>query len=207
MSGAGRPVAEIAAVLLTGILCVLLEALSCARLCFIVSCVLAWGVYLAVRVGQDPFVTRAWGLRLDNLGRAALPCALLLAAAVAGMLGYRLAQGWRPLPLSSLIVFLLYPLWGFFQQFFVQALFVGNLDRLGVPRAVVVPVAAVLFGLVHVPNWVLVGLCVPAGAAWTLLFLRAPNLLPLALCHGWLGALTYYWVLGRDPLAELVSAG
>jgi len=80
----------------------------------------------------------------------------------------------------------------------------GNLHRLRVPRGVIVPVAAVLFGLIHAPDWILAGLCTVAGAVWTLLFLRTPNLVPLALSHGWLGALVYYWVLECDPLSELL---
>jgi hypothetical protein len=40
---------------------------------------------------------------------------------------------------------------------------------------------------------------------WTALFLRTPNLIPLALAHGWLGALAYYMVLGRDVWAELTG--
>ena len=55
------------------------------------------------------------------------------------------------------------------------------------------------------PDWPLAGLCMAAGAVWTLLYLRTPNLIPLAFMHGWLGGMAYYWVLGREPLAAVIG--
>ena len=72
------------------------------------------------------------------------------------------------------------------------------------PEAVGSPtvlITALLFGAVHLPDVPLALLCTLAGAFWTVCFLRVPNLLPLALAHGWIGTLTYAWLLGRDPLA------
>ena len=40
------------------------------------------------------------------------------------------------------------------------------------------------------------------GLVWTACFVRIPNLLPLAIAHGWLGTLAYYWLLERPPLAS-----
>lgn len=41
------------------------------------------------------------------------------------------------------------------------------------------------------------------GLAFTPMYLRHRNLWPLGIYHGWLGVLTYYWVLARDPWTEM----
>jgi membrane protease YdiL (CAAX protease family) len=98
-------------------------------------------------------------------------------------------------------MFLVYPIWSLFQQLFVQSLLAANFVRLGVRRSSTVLITALLFGAVHLPDVPLALLCTLAGAFWTVCFLRVPNLLPLALAHGWIGTLTYAWLLERDPLA------
>jgi hypothetical protein len=201
--GRGQAKGEIAAVALTGLAFWAFESLCCHRLLFIVPCAGLWGAYVALRVGRDRSELRRWGIRADNLRAAWAPCFAVFAAGALALFGCRIAVGWKPLPSSWVFVVLLYPVWALFQQFFVQSLLAGNLRRLGVPPAAIVPVAAILF--VHAPNWALVALCAVAGAIWTTLFLRTPNLIPLVLCHGWLGALVYYWVLGRDPWLELLA--
>jgi hypothetical protein len=123
------------------------------------------------------------------------------------MLCWRVIGGWKPLPVSFFIVLAFYQVYGLVQQFFMQAILVRNLRRLSVPTEIIVPVSAVLFGFLHAPDLPLAGLCMVAGAVWTLLFLRTPNIIPLGFSHGWLGALTYYWLLVRDPLGPLFGGG
>ena len=43
------------------------------------------------------------------------------------------------------------------------------------------------------------------GLVFTPIYLRWRNLWPLGLYHGWLGALCYFWVIGRDPLLEILG--
>ena len=207
MSTRRRALAEIGAVLLTAGAFVVFHGFRCPSLCFIAPCVLLWGTHLARRVQRDRSVLRDWGLRLDNLEAASVPCFAVASVAAVAILAFRLGRGWRPVPPSFVVILLLYPFWGIFQQFCVQALFVRNLETLGVRRALIVPVTAVLFGLVHVRNEVLLGLCTAAGAVWTVLFLRWRNLIPIGLSHGWLGTLVYYFVLEKDPLPGLFGPG
>jgi hypothetical protein len=50
------------------------------------------------------------------------------------------------------------------------------------------------------------GLCVYRAAAavfWTAFFLKVPNIFPLGLCHGWLGAIVYYLILEHDPFFDI----
>jgi len=198
-----RRVGEVVAAGLTGLAAMLSSRLFGLYVYLALPCLVLWLLYAAARVRRDPFVLTDWGLRLDNLRSAAWRTAPFLLVGALGMLFYRLARGWRPLPASSALVFALYPLWGVAQQFLVQGIAAGNLRRLGVPPAAVVAVVAVLFGLVHTPDWPLAALSGPACAVWAALYLRTPNLIPLGLSHGWLGALAYYWVLGRNPLAAI----
>jgi hypothetical protein len=195
-----RAVFEIIAVVLTGVAFVALNGVI-PKLYFIVPCIALWLGYVVGRAVHHPAVLSEWGVRLDNLRESARLPAYFTLVTAAGITAYRLLAGFRPLPTSAWIMLLAYPLWSFFQQLFVQSLLAGNLLRLGVPRAATLIIAALLFGAVHLPDLTLTLLCMGAGAFWTYFFLRVPNILPLAIAHGWIGTLTYAWLLERDPLA------
>jgi hypothetical protein len=202
-----RRVAEIAAVVLTGAVYLVVEnVLRWPKLPFLVACTAGWTAYLVGRIARDRAVLVEWGLRRDTLLPASLVCGAFLLLAAAGIGGYRWLAGWRPLPASALLVFAVYPLWGFIQQFVIQALIARNLEALGASRWLIVPVAATLFGLAHVPDVPLALLCFGGGLVWTTLFLWRPSLLPLALTHAWTGALVYYWILERNPWLEMFPA-
>ena len=62
---------------------------------------------------------------------------------------------------------------------------------------------AAIFGLVHVDDWRLVGLTCLAGAVWSFMFQRWPNVIALGLSHGITAAFTYPLLLGDDPLQRL----
>jgi hypothetical protein len=202
-----RAVLEVAAILFAGSAFLVVENVLHAKLWFLVPCAIAGAAYVAERAIRDPGRIRAWGLRTDNLGPAALPCAIFLVAAVAALALYRLAAGWIGLPGGWPALLVLYPVWALVQQFAVQGLVARNLERLGAPRAATVAAAAVLFGLAHLPDWRLAAMCAGAGAVWTVFYLRRPNLFPLALTHAWLGMLVYAWVLERDPWGEMFPPG
>ncbi|HZO14226.1 MAG TPA: CPBP family glutamic-type intramembrane protease [Polyangiaceae bacterium] len=192
---------EILAALATGTTFVVANPFLSNKLYFIVPCMLAWLVYLVSRVRRDREALREWGLRTDNLRAASRAPLAFTALATLFITVYRVLAGYRPLPSEALWMFLLYPLWGLFQQLFVQAMVAGNLLRLGLSRPWVILVAAGLFGAAHLPDAQLTLLCLLVGLVWTACFVRIPNLLPLALAHGWLGTLVYYWLLERPPLA------
>ena len=120
------------------------------------------------------------------------------------MAAYAAFQGGIAFTARLGILFALYPLWGWIQQFLIQALVVRNLERhrfFSHPFCLV-PASAVLFALVHAPYVPLMLATFGLGLAFTPIYLRWRNLWPLGLYHGWLGALFYVWVLGRDPLLE-----
>ena len=194
------------AVVLTGVLHLFFEEVLHQKLLFITLAVLGWGSYIVLSARRDPGVLRTWGFRRDNL-RAALPVPtafFVLASAALAVVAWHqgtLHWHWHMAPL-----FLLYPLWGLIQQLLVQALFVRNVVRevpaLSAPWRIV-PLAALLFGIVHWPDVRLMGATFLLGLAFTPMYLRVPNLWPLGVYHGWLGVLAYYWLLERDPWTEV----
>jgi hypothetical protein len=103
-----------------------------------------------------------------------------------------------------LVLALLYPFWGLLQQFLIQAIVVRNLAP-HVSPGIVVASAAVLSGVMHLPDPALALSTAILGAIFTLIFLRWPNIWALGVCHGWLGVVFYFWVLGRDPWLEIVT--
>jgi hypothetical protein len=200
-----RPLWEILGVLATGILFLVFENLLDLKLAFLVPCVIGWTAYLVHRLRKDRTLAAQWGIRLDNLSSAGPPILGAFALGVAALFAWHLAMGGGAIPRGAWILFLIYPVWSFIQQFVLQSLVALNLERLGLSRVAVVPIAAALFGLAHLPDWPLAAICTVAGLVWTAMFLRWRHLPLLALSHAWLGSLTYLWVLQRDPWGEMFN--
>ena len=198
-----RSIGEIVAVVATGVVYLVFENVLHLKLPFLAVCVAGWAIYLGTRVISDRRVLRDWGFRRDTFAGSAAACAVFFVIAAGGILAWRAWRGWITPPPSTALLFLVYPVWGLMQQFFIQSLVAGNLERLGAPRAAVVPIAAILFGLAHAPDVPLMALCAGAGLAWTSIFLRFPNLVPISLTHAWLGSLAYLMILERNPWAEM----
>lgn len=202
-----RAVGELVGAIGTGVTFIVHEPLGVSRVAFFAACASGWAAYLGHRLVREPGAAGRLGLRRDNLAAAMRQALPILVAGIVTLAGWRAAVGWRPLPSGTPWLLLLYPFWALVQQTLVQGCVAANLARVGFPHAAVLPLAAGCFALVHAPDWPLVGLTGTAGLVWTACFLHIPNVLPLALCHGWLGALAYGWVLERDPLAALAAGG
>lgn len=200
-----RPLWEILAVLATGGLFLLFENVLDLKLAFLVPCVIGWTAYLVLRLRREPALAAQWGIRIDNVKSAGPPIAGAFALGLAALFAVHAVLGGGAIPRGAWVLFLIYPVWSFIQQFVLQSLVALNLERIGLPRFAVVPIAATLFGLAHLPDWPLAALCAAAGLVWTALFLKWRHLPLLALSHAWLGALAYYWVLRRDPWAEMFN--
>jgi hypothetical protein len=185
--------------LATGLLFLVFKNVLHLKLQFLIPCIILWTLYIVHRLLKERTLAAEWGLRLDNLPSAAPPILGVFAGGVLALFGWHLAVGGGAIPGGAWILFLVYPVWSFLQQFVLQALVASNLERLGLARRVVVPIASALFGLAHLPDWPLAALCAVAGLAWTAVYLRSRHLPLLALTHAWLGALAFYWVLQRDP--------
>lgn len=199
-----RPWLELAAVAAAALLHFVLTRVVGIRGLDIVPIVLAVLAYTLVR-GRAREVRAAWGTRCEGFAaclRGTLPLYLL---GVAVCLAIGLARGTVAVDLHLGATLLLYPLWGVAQQFLVLSLCAHNLDQLGVPRRLLLAIAAVGFACVHVPHWPQVGATFVLGGWCTWLFFRHRNLWPLGLAHGLLGALFYRWVLGVDVVEALFT--
>ena len=79
-----------------------------------------------------------------------------------------------------------YSVWAIFQQFILQSYFFIRLERLISSRAAVA-LSAGLFCLVHIPNPVLVTVCLMAGWCACEIFRRNRNIYALGVAHAILG--------------------
>ena len=97
--------------------------------------------------------------------------------------------------------------WALIQQTIFQFYLLGRLRAL-VPRVSPYLLAVgngMAYGLVHSPHTVLVVLTALAGAVWSYTYLRDRLLVPIAVSHAILGVTYYYFVIGRDLVAELIA--
>lgn len=193
---------EVAAVIATGSTHLFFEEVLHAKAPFIALAAAGWLSYVVLRVRRDPGALRTWGFRLEGLGEAFVAPTLFSAAAAASIAALAAARGTLEANPHLLPILLLYPLWGITQQFLVQALVARNLEH-RVPRCWLMLLVAALFAVVHAPDLVLMGATFLLGLFFTPMYLRRRNLIPLGLYHGVLGALVYFWVLGRDPWMEV----
>ena len=196
---------ELAAVLLTAAGKFLFMDLLHWRLPFIVAAVVLWSGYIIVQSSQKPAVLQYWGFRKDNFWqvvRLILPFALIafVSSVIIGFFQGTLNLSWHILPLL-----LLYPVWGIIHQFLLIALTAGNLQDLKrpkLPTIAIILLAALLFGLIHYPfAWLMAGTFILA-LFYGFVYLKQRNIYVLGIFHGWLAALFYYTVVGRDPFIE-----
>jgi hypothetical protein len=200
-----RALLEVLALLLTGTLHVIFETFLHAKIFFVPVAAALWLAYLGRRIAREEGVLREWGFRRDNLGEACRLAALVGLPCLVFLCILSVALGNRLLQPSLVPLLLLYPIWGLAQQFLLQALLAANVRRLSGSAALATALAAVLFGLVHVPDWTLCGLTCGLALLIVPLYCRVPNLWPLGVLHGWLGSITYIGVLGADPWAAFLG--
>lgn len=196
---------EIGFVLATGFVHLLASHVLDRQGIFIVLALVAWLSYAVAQARRDRRALVRWGFSRRGLRQTGIAAAVVGVVATGAMAWIAAQHGRLEFNAHLLPLLALYPIWGIVQQFLVLALVAGNLHRargwLGA-HAFVVPCSAVLFGLVHVPDWRLVAATMGLGLCFTPIYLRWRNLIPLGVAHGWLGALCYFWVLGRDPWVE-----
>ena len=174
---------------------------------FIVACIGGWSSYLAWRVTRDPALIGQWGLSPTRELRPVLQVigpVVAVGVVASGAIAVALSRPlWVPWLWLSL---LLYPIWGLVQQWLVQALVVDNVRALtGLSTPWLMALGAVGFGAIHVEHPWLVLATAALGGLYVLLFQRWRNLWPLAVAHGWLGSVFYPWVLGINPIEEIIG--
>ena len=173
------------------------------RVYFIVPSVLAIVGYIAFSAARDRCFLPAAGIRLDNLRPASrLTASYAVPMAVVLIAWYGFTENPRPAAHFYYLCFL-YPLWGLAQQFIFQGILHVRLRRLGFGRWSVA-LTALAFAFVHWPSERLVPLTLIGGLFFSYTFYRYPNLIPIGVAHGALGAMVYYLILGKDVLDKFL---
>jgi uncharacterized protein len=199
-----RRVFESIAVLLTAFGKFLFMDILQWRLPFILVTLTAWSAYAYMRQKSKPAIAKYWGFRTDNFLRVLrrlAPFAMVAIAACVfvGHVRSTLNITWHIIPLLFI-----YPLWGTTQQYLCVCLVAGNLNDMTSPpkKHITIAITSGLFAFMHYPDrWLMAGTFVLA-LLYCLIYLRERNLFALGLFHGWLGAIFYYTVVGRDPFME-----
>ena len=175
------------------------------KLPFIIFAIVGWTIYVIRRAQVAAGILHYWGFNKETfipVLRMVLPFAIasIMILFCVGFYRETIQFTWHIIP-----ILILYPIWGTVQQFLVIGLVAGNLNELNHARrkASVIFVTAHLFGLLHYPNyWLILGTFVLA-LFYGYIYLRARNVYVMGILHGWLGAIFFYTVVGRDPFAEV----
>ena len=166
---------------------------------FIIPAVILCGLYLRWDYRVDKGVLKTYGIRTDNLKEAARLSALFFCPMAIVILAiFPFTDNPKP-PIYFYFTIFLYPLWGLAQQFMFQSFFHSRLLKLGLaPWSIVI--CTLVFTFVHWNSEKLRIFTFIGGIFFSYSFYRCPNILPLGVAHGILGAMVYYLLLGKDPL-------
>ena len=179
------------------------------KLIFIVVAILFWSGYVMVQVRRNQSSLREWGFTAKNFWKSFMIISPVALICIGGMMLYADSNNTVLLNPHIIPILILYPLWGFIQQFLVVGLVAGNLKDLHsrkVPLPLIVLVTSVLFSLVHYPSTLLMIATFLLAIFYTIIYLRYRNLFSLGLFHGWLGCSFMFYVLNRDPWNEVFNS-
>jgi membrane protease YdiL (CAAX protease family) len=91
--------------------------------------------------------------------------------------------------------------WGGAQQWVLQTVVLREAQGATSPRVGII-IAALLFGVVHLPNPFLAPVTAVGALIWCRLYDRYPNIIPLALSHG-VGTLALRYAFSDDMIGRL----
>ena len=127
--------------------------------------------------------------RLDECAHRFAP--LLIVMALTMFAGGLLLNTTRRMPTDQAFLALFaYVPWGVLQQYMLNGYFLNRFEGALSPRAAAW-VTALLFGIVHTPNWFLMIVCLVGGWCATQVYRRHRNLYFLGIAHATLGFLLF----------------
>ena len=166
---------------------------------FIIPAIVLCALSIRWDYRADKGVLKTYGIRTDNLKEATRLSAFFFGPMAVVILAiFPFTDNPKP-PFYFYFTIFLYPLWGLAQQFMFQSFFHSRLLKLGLaPWSIVI--CTLVFTLVHWNSEKLRIFTFIGGIFFSYSFYRCPNILPLGVAHGILGAMVYYLLLGKDPL-------
>lgn len=197
---------ELSAVLVTAVAKFLFMDFLNWRLLFTLTAIAFWVAYVIWRYKKDASVLSFWGFQKNHFGsvfKLLAPFGIFSIIAFL-LIGYN--QGTINVTWHIIPIFLLYPIWGVIQQFLVVGIVAGNLNiypGIHINKWVIILITSTLFAAVHYPYWWLVVGTFILALLYSYIYLQKKNLFALGLYHGWLGAIFFYTVVGRDPWVEV----
>lgn len=198
---------EVACVLLTGLGHFLLAGWLRLQLAFIVGACIFWTGFVVARAAMNPSILAQWGFARRNLGRGLALLAPVAVVTVSGFAAYGMLTGKMVLHWHIVVVGLLYPVWGLVQQFLIVALLAGGIEKhTRISKEGIALLTAMVFAAAHVPALPLVVAAFCLALITTSAYFRHRNLWALGLFHGWFATGLYYFALGQDLWAAVVSA-
>lgn len=200
-----RRYAEIAAVFLTALGKFIFMDWLDLKLPFIIIAIGGWTIYVVRRARSITGILEYWGFSEETFWpvfRMVLPfaSASIIIFFSIGLYQETIRLTWHIIP-----ILILYPIWGTIQQFLVIGLVAGNLNEIkrGMNSTLIIFITALLFGLLHYPYyWLILGTFVLA-LFYGYVYLKVRNVYVMGILHGWLGAIFFYTVVGRDPFEEV----
>ena len=145
------------------------------------------------------------GIRLDNIFQATKLTTIFLLP-IGGIIiftAYKLGRLY--VPGSFFYLLLLYPIWGISQQFLFQSFFHSRLIRLNLTPWTIL-IVAVIYAGVHLPDIKLTAMTFLWGLIASFVFFKHPNIIPLGIAQGILGASVYHFILGKDVFKSFIDS-
>jgi hypothetical protein len=179
------------------------------QLHYTVAAIVFWAAYVTLRHNWDPSILKRWGFTRKGLKQGLTLGAGAFVVGLGVSLLYGASKEVSIINWNLPLLMLLYPVWGIVQQFLVVGLFADNviaLSRGRIPEFVVVMIAALLFAAVHVPDRELMVATFCLGIVSVLVFFKTRNLIAVGILHGWFASVFYFFAMGEDPLAPLITA-
>lgn len=179
------------------------------KLIFISAAILFWSGYVLFQVRRDRSSMRYWGFTAQNFWKSFMIILPVALSCIGGMMIYARTNNTALFNPHIIPILILYPLWGFIQQFLVVGLVAGNLKDMSgnkVSLPMIVLCTSALFSLVHYPSTLLMIATFFLAIFYTFIYLRYRNLVSLGLFHGWLGCFFMFYVLNRDPWQEVFNS-
>lgn len=149
------------------------------------------------------------GFRTDNFSGSLMPLIIFNAIGVVILFAMRFkAKKFKVFSWATSLVFL-YLIFGLIQQTFFQAIFAHTLAEVISDKSLVVIFSTLFYSSFHW-GWetrqIRLGfLTLFAGAIWTMIYLKSPNIYLLGVSHALLASLYYFIVYPYDILGDRLS--